>query len=262
VLGIAGGFSYANNAAIGVGFELGSLDGKVKATVADGASITAAGDVTVAAADITDIRSFVVSISVSTGDSGLGAAGTATVWTVTKNVEASINATGTIGVAADGSVTVDADERLDLSLLAGTGAGGSNAGAGIAGALSFVDRTTTAKVGDGARVVSKGNGAGIVDPSGSATRRGLAVDASSHESTILFALAGAAGINGFAGSASVVVPSTTSRTSATIGKNAKINWILHFVCSVSAKYPAFSPFLRIRTADSTALRARSNLPSE
>ena len=51
-------------------------------------------------------------------------------------------------IAADGSVRIAADEKLDLDLVAGNISGGGTAAVGAAAAVPVITKTTTAYIGD------------------------------------------------------------------------------------------------------------------
>ena len=178
---------------------------------------------TVNACNVTNVLSIVATIAIATGSSGIGASGAATIYDVTHDVQAWIEGGGAVDVDANGSVYVDARDELSLIQIAGQGAGGGSAGFGLAGAIALVERTTKAFVGANAKVTALGNGSGIVDPCcGGGAERGLTVEATSKETTMVFAAAGNGGEN-FGGSGSATAATSTTVTEAYIGAGAQVN---------------------------------------
>ncbi|MCB2040473.1 MAG: hypothetical protein KDH48_06615, partial [Rhodoferax sp.] len=137
---------------------------------------------------------------------------------------------GTRSVTADGSVLVSALDDLTMTNVAGGVALGQNAvGAGVA--LQVDKSQVAAYVGAGAVVDAKGNGAGLLAPTGTQSAsgvpqtsaiKGLAVTAVAFENIHTVAVGGAAAARAsVAGSAAVTVLARS--TTASIAENARIN---------------------------------------
>ena len=223
LVNIAGAFSVAGRAAVGLSLDIGALNTTVQAWVAGDAAVTATGDVLISARNDSEVLSIAAALSIATDSSGIGASGSATGYGVTHNVAAWIDAGGAVDVTATGSVYVDAADKFQLVLIAGQGAGGGSAGFGIAASVAVLERTVKAYVAPNAKITALGQGTGITDPGGSGFGgRGLTIDATSEEDILLFAAGGAGGEN-FGGAASITVTTSTTVTEAYIGDGAQVN---------------------------------------
>ena len=183
-------------------------------------TVTATGDITVAAANVTEVVSVAASLSVATD--GFAGSGSASSINLDHNVEAFV-AAGAV-VSADGSIYVDADERANVTIVGGSAAGSSgDAGVGLSLANLNLSRTVQAYVGEGATVTAKGNGSGILDPGGTGCGgAGLTLDATTEDHLLLFAGGGAVS-ESFALAGSAVVNTMHSTTMAYIAAGALVN---------------------------------------
>ena len=220
---VAGVASVALNgsAAVGLAVDIAVQDGKAVATLA--APVASAGDVRVFAADSQTLFGVAAGVAAAVKD-GAGAAGSVSVSQVKQAALATIAANTT--VTAAGSVRVDADGRLSNLRVAGAVAGGKQAGVGGAATVNTVpDRAVRAVIGDGARVTGRGAGPTISDPQNpSVFGAGVAVDAKTTDSFLLFAAAGAISPGNLALAATVLVDLVTNDTTeARIGAGAVID---------------------------------------
>ena len=160
LLGVAGAVAFGGRGGVGAGADVGLIDKTTKATV--GGNIKARDTVTVEALSREDITS--VAASLSAGGSA-GIAGSASVYVV------DIATLGEIADAAkvhsDGNVIVSADDANEIDMIAGNGAFGGTAGVGASAAVAVIDKTTTARVGEGATVDALGKAPGVTVADGS-----------------------------------------------------------------------------------------------
>ncbi|MGN6157707.1 MAG: hypothetical protein ACTHNL_06410, partial [Devosia sp.] len=221
-------------AAAGVGVTVGiaggvtvfALDSTTEATIDDGASVTAGGNVLVNADDVT--RTSMVVGSLAVGATGVGVGVSIGVTDITKDTEASIaadadvtalgNGTGidaytgadfTTAAVANG-VIVNANSNESVFTLGMTGAGGF---AGLAGSVSLqlLDVTTLASVGD----------ATINDGSGANSAQDVVVVA--RDSSSIAAIDGAVAIGAIGASGAVDVGILRNTTQATIADGATVD---------------------------------------
>jgi hypothetical protein len=100
LINIAGAFSVAGRAAVGLSLDFGTLNATVNAWVDGGAAIIATGDVTISARNDAEVLSISAALSIATDSSGIGASAAATGYDVTHNVAAWIGAGGETDVSA------------------------------------------------------------------------------------------------------------------------------------------------------------------
>ena len=154
--------------------------------------------------------------------------GSVSINVVAHDIDAHIS--GTRSVTADGSILVAAADDLVMTSVAGGVALGQNAvGAGVS--LQIAKNKVTAYIGADAVVDARGNGSGILAPTGTKDGsgnlqttlvKGLAVTATSFEDVVTVSIGGAAAARAaVAGGASVTVLNQT--TSAYVGENAAVN---------------------------------------
>ena len=235
-LGIAGSLALAGDLAFAPGVVVLVVKNTTTASIDDGASVTARGDVAVGAHSSGDVLTIAAAAAASGTASLGGSVSFVGIFDTTQaNIGDSAASTATgAQVNARGNVLVDASDDTVAYLI--TGALGVGVGAaGLGGAVSIVDlsKSTEAFIGDYATVNALGNGtslAGILDgnytSSGGfetlASFHGVAVQASTSENVTNVAAAGAAGFYaGLAGAVSIEL--FGSNTQADIGANAQIN---------------------------------------
>jgi len=206
--------------ALGVNVALVFIDTDVKAWISGDATVALTGDAKVFAGNSTDIIGVAASLGVSTDSSAL--AGSASAISLDHDVQAFIGA-GTGSVSADGSIFLDADDFVDLIVLAGQVAGGSDSGFGASVAYVSVNRTVLVYIAADARVTALGQGAGLLDPGATGYGgAGLTLDASAKDTLLVVAAGGSGGDEvGFAASAVITV--VTSTVEAYIGQRAIVN---------------------------------------
>ncbi|RRS02329.1 LEPR-XLL domain-containing protein, partial [Aquabacterium soli] len=216
---IAAGGSGGGTAGVAGSAVVNILNETTRATVGDGAEITArtnvggapTPDVQVKASDITDIVAVGGSVSVG-GTAGVGAG--VSVGKFNKNTQASIGSAVTADVQGD--IVVDARTLENVTSVAAAGAGGGTAGvAGSAGVL-VLDVVTRAFIGDDPDVAGASLGAGDVHAQGSIS---IAADDYLDETNV----AGSIGVGGTVGiGAAVGVPVVNKRVEAFVGAGAKV----------------------------------------
>jgi hypothetical protein len=235
-LGIAGALSISGTVAVAPGVVVLVINNTTTATIADGASVAALGDVAVAAHSSGDVLTIAAAAAVSGTGSGGGAISYVGVNDTTQaNIgNAPATAKGGAQVNAGGNVLVDATDDTEAYQITGALAVGVD-GAGIGGAVSIVNlsKNTFAFIGNYATVNALGNSAslaGIFDGNDTAgggfetlaSFHGVAVQAATSENVTNIAAAGAAGFYaGLAGGVSIELFNST--TKAYTGNNAQIN---------------------------------------
>ncbi len=162
LLGVAGAVAFGGRGGVGAGADVGVIDKLTTASIDTGASVKANDTVAVDARTREDITS--VAASLSAGGSA-GVAGSASVYVVDIDTVGQIADAAT--VHSDGNVIVSADDANEMDLIAGNGAFGGTAGIGASAAVAVIDKTVTARVGDGATVDALGKAAGVTVADGS-----------------------------------------------------------------------------------------------
>ncbi len=208
---VAGAAADGNRTGVGAAFDIGIFNDTVEARI-DG-TVTATGDVTVAASNF----SVLVSLAASLGnaDTGLGLAGSVGVNYVDSDVTAEIGGT----VTADGSVGVFATDQLIAVSIVGA-VGNGTTGIGIAPGVLVVDHATRAALTGTANVTAKGFGSGLDYHGG--TANGLVVAADTDDKLFMLSAAGAkADTTAVAGSVGTI--NVLGTTEATIADGARVN---------------------------------------
>ncbi len=208
VVGIAGSAAGGGSAGVGAAIDTAVFNKDVIASIESGSSVGADGTVTVKADSNEDVVSITAAIAAG-GKAGVG--GAVSVVVSTNDTQAYI-ADDLAGVATNvdagsGSVNVDANDDLLLVMVAGSGAGGGNAGVGGSFAVSTIINETKAYIGNKADVDAAGT---------------VSVTAGNSEDIITTVVGGAGGgTAGVAATASVNIIKTT--TEASIGKEADVD---------------------------------------
>ncbi|MFO0840974.1 MAG: VCBS repeat-containing protein [Gemmataceae bacterium] len=211
VAGVAAA-AVAGTAAVGLAADIAVMTGEgAKANL--GGQVTSAGDVKVYATDSQTLFGVAAGLAAALKD-GAGAAGSASVGSVKQTAIASVARNA--HVEATSSVRVDADGRLYDLRVAGGVAGGKNAGVGGAATVNLVpNRTVRAVIDDFARVRASGaNGLVLEDPQGvlGSGTAGVAVNAGTADTLLLFAAAGALSPGTLALAGTVTVNLMTNNT--------------------------------------------------
>ncbi|HEV8463176.1 MAG TPA: hypothetical protein VGQ38_20990, partial [Gaiellaceae bacterium] len=156
VLGLAGSLSYGGTAGVGAGVDVEDLSKDTEAWIASGGTATLTGNATIDATSTEDMKS----ISVGGGFGGTAAVNVNAAVSVIDVTTNAYIADGTLGthakLFAGGSVRVAADETLTLDAIAGNLSGGGTAAVGASVAVPVVTKNTHAYIGNFAEV----NGAG------------------------------------------------------------------------------------------------------
>ena len=195
-LGIAFG-----SAGVAAGLDLGVINKQTRATIGNGAVVTARGAVGVHATSTEKMTT--LSTNVGVGDSA-GVAGSASVYVVDTETQALVADNATVDT--NGAVEVTANGDYSIVSVAGVFAFGSSAGVGAANVTLTHTDSVLAEIGDSTSI-SAGDD--------------IVVDARSSEDLIGTSAAGAgASTAAVAASATVVVMNETTR--AGIGRNANI----------------------------------------
>jgi hypothetical protein len=241
-LGIAAGLAASSSAAITAAATVLVANETTIASVADGASLLARGDIDVEAHASEDLLTVAATGS---GSGGASVGGSASVVVVNDTTQANIgqsaasDAEGAKAIAL-GNVIVAASDDTNLVTVAGGLAIGGVAGFGAAVAVSVFDKNTAAFVGDHATVVAAGltssvDGVydGTIDSAKGTfnalpTFHGLAVQAESIEDVTQVGVAAGIGVYvGLGGGVSVEI--YNANTFAYIGAGAKINQALQLL---------------------------------
>ena len=160
LLGVAGAVAFGGRGGVGAGADVGLIDKTTTASVAGNVKVN--DTLTVDARSSEDITS--VAASLSAGGSA-GIAGSASVYVVDIATLGEIADAAT--VHSDGNVIVSADDANEIDMIAGNGAFGGTAGVGASAAVAVIDKTTTARVGEGATVDALGKAPGVTVADGS-----------------------------------------------------------------------------------------------
>ncbi|WP_141847710.1 beta strand repeat-containing protein, partial [Humibacillus xanthopallidus] len=151
IVAAAGMVAIGGTAGIGAGADVEVITKTTTSSVGDRTRITANGDVVVSAVSSEKITSISVGGAVG-GDVAIALNAGVSVMTVTT--------TATLGastvVVAGGNVLVTADEVLELLIVAGNVTASGSASVGAGAAVPVLTKTTTATVGDGAKVTAYG----------------------------------------------------------------------------------------------------------
>jgi len=221
-MGISGAVAVGGVGGVGAGLGVAIISNTTRAKVGTGALLAAKNDVLVSAKASEDISSAGVAGAVG----GLASlAGGITTVVMTNVTEAELGGT----TVAQGNVDVLAEDITRSGMLAGSVAVGGAAGIGAAVSVISLDKTTTAKIANGAQVTAFAIGSddhtvytGNSFTDTRSTSGGINVDASSKQSAFTLAIAGAAGLGaGVSGVVSVELMDV--KTAATIGNNVGIN---------------------------------------
>ncbi|MHB1242601.1 MAG: beta strand repeat-containing protein, partial [Gaiellaceae bacterium] len=199
------GVSPSGSAGIGAGVVVLIVDEDVRASVGDGASIDAGGDVTVSAAAIDDILTFAASVGVS-NTAGVSASIIVVVLDGDGG-DQTISATVGAGAAisSGGDVEVAASDDAEIALYAGGLAFGSSAGVGVSASILTRSTDVIAAIGAGGVVAADD----------------VSVTAGQSEDVTLLAIGGGgASTAGVAGSATVGV--FDSLTHASVGDGTDV----------------------------------------
>jgi len=152
ILSIAGSLSFGGKAGIGAALDFSTYNNTNDAFIGSGAQINASGDVIVNAS--TDEQLLPIAASLA-GGQGFGISGSASKDEITNSTNATVEASA--AVDAVGQLQLKADDASKLLLIVGSLGGGSNAGVGLAGAISIqsqplLDREVNAVVDNGANL--------------------------------------------------------------------------------------------------------------
>src|SRR5439155_736002 len=164
LLGIAGAIAVGGSAGVGVGVDVEVVNKTTEAKIGNSVIANARGNVTVDATSTEQATSIAAGISAG-GSAGVSVNAGVSVYTITTTALIGDSAT----VTADGSVRVQADEKLTMNIVAGTVSAGGSAGVGVAAVVPVLTKTTSATIGDYASVTGKGNGSALTIKSGSYT---------------------------------------------------------------------------------------------
>ncbi len=236
-LGIAGSVAISGDLSVAPGVVVLVVNNTTTASIDDGVSVAALGDVAVVAHSGGDVLAIAAAAAVSGTAAGGGSVAYVGINDTTQaNIGDSATSAGAgAQVNAGGSVLVDATDTTVAYLVTGSLAIGID-GAGIGGAVSIVDlgKTTNAFIGNYATVDARGGGSGLdgiydgvvnKTTGGFDTQsgfQGVSVQAATSENVTNVAAAGAAGLYaGLAGGVSIEL--FNSDTTAYVGNDASIN---------------------------------------
>ncbi|MFI5455223.1 MAG: beta strand repeat-containing protein [Isosphaerales bacterium] len=235
-LGIAASLSISGTVAVAPGVVVLVINNTTTASIDDGASVAARGDVAVVAHSSGDVLTIAAAAAVSGEGSG---GGSVSYIGINDTTQANIGNTATSDgagaqVNAGGNVLVDATDDTVAYLITGALSIGIG-GAGIGAAVGIVDlsKNTDAFIGSHATVnalgntpslpgIFDGNYTGSGDFETLSSFHGVAVQAATSENVTNVSAAGAAGFfAGLAGGVSIELFSST--TQADVGNSAHIN---------------------------------------
>jgi hypothetical protein len=236
VVSVTGGASGGGKAGIGAAADTTVAVKKVKATVGESAVVNAAKSVGIDASSSEQVISVTAGLGFG-GNAGVG--GAVSIGVVANEVEASTGKSSTID--SDGNVIINAQDDTSAVLVAGSAAGGGDAGIGGSIAVATLTGSTKALVGDSATVNARGasdaetvySGETVLTDTDSKPgdslaakkteeAKGLSVTAYNREILITTAASGAGG--GTAGVAATVSANViATKSEASIGQRAKIN---------------------------------------
>ena len=162
ILAIAGTVSVGGTASVGAGVDVEAITKSTKAWIGPDVTANVRGDITVDA----DSSESITSIAVGGGFGGTAAVNVnaaVSVLSITTQafVEHGLSSSDGAVLTADGNVRIAANEKLDLDLIAGNVSGSGTAAVGAAASVPVITKTTTAYIGDHARVTGKGGGGGL-----------------------------------------------------------------------------------------------------
>ncbi len=215
-IGLAGG----DTGAVAGAVSINVITDTVIARIGDQSTVTAAGKVSVLAANTAIMGTIAGQLAIG-GKAGVGAAITTAV--IVNHTTAMIS--GAAQVLGTTGVVIDAGSTVTPSVFALGGAAGAKAGVAGSATVTVIDTTTEAYVSDVAvrptnAFVAAGAGAGT--KTGSGTTGDVAIRA--HGTTTLIGAAGALTFGGTAGvGLGVDAGVVTLRTKAYIGANARVN---------------------------------------
>ncbi|HEY1066031.1 MAG TPA: hypothetical protein VGE52_07970, partial [Pirellulales bacterium] len=235
LVGVAGAVAIGGSLAVTPGVAVNVIDETTNAVIGKQTDVYADRDVTVAAVG----RQDVIAVAAGVAGSGTAAVGvSAAVLALESDVNAELgtnatNAADRALVQAGGNVVVSAVGETETTQIAGSlGVGLGAAGVGGAAAVTVIEKTTNASIGDYAIVDAKGHGGAVSARKGEMSDsgampapvsvRGVVVQATSKED--VFQVAASAAGGKFAGVAGgVTVEVLDSDTTARIGGNTTIN---------------------------------------
>ena len=154
--------SVGGTASVGAGVDVEAITKGTKAWIGPDVTANVRGDITVDA----ESSESITSISVGGGFGGTAAVNVnaaVSVLNITTQafVEHGLSSGDGAVLTADGNVRIAANEKLDLDLVAGNISGSGTAAVGAAASVPVITKTTTAYIGDHARVTGKGGGGGL-----------------------------------------------------------------------------------------------------
>ena len=205
-ISVAGGVQYGGTGGFGAGVDIGVYHKDTYAYVADGAVLRAKDDVVIEAQSNEEL----LSVAANIGAGGFAVALSASIFDIHSNTKAYVGSGAT--VAADGDMSVSADDTATFTMIAGSaGVGTSSGGVGVANTTLVHSDLVEAYIGANSKVTALGSS-------------GLALEATSSEDLLVISGALGAGSSvGAAGSASVSV--MNEHTHAYIADGAKINLV-------------------------------------
>ena len=162
ILGIAGTISVGGTASVGAGVDVEAITKSTKAWIGADTTANVNGDLTVDANSSESITSIAVGGGFG-GSAAVNVNAAVSVFSITTQAfvdHGAIAGDGAI-LTANGSVRIAADENLDLDLVAGNVSGSGSAAVGAGAAIPVITKTTTAFIGNHARVTGKGGGGGV-----------------------------------------------------------------------------------------------------
>ena len=161
IVSVAGSLAAAGTAAVGIGADVGVVTKKTEAYIESGVTATVEKDIVITATSSENITSVAA---------GLAASGTvsialdASVHVLDIQTRAFIGdrpgdglaSAGAGNVHAGGNILISADESSEIDKIVGVLAVSGTAGIGAAGAVTVIDKTTEAFIGEGAKVTADG----------------------------------------------------------------------------------------------------------
>ncbi|MGH7222172.1 MAG: beta strand repeat-containing protein, partial [Gemmataceae bacterium] len=224
VVSVAGGFGFAiDGGGVGAGIDIGNYTNTVLASVDSGADTSSSGNAEITAKTNFDLLPIAATFAAG---SDFGAAGSLAYEQVTNNTTGSIDGT----LSTDSNLLIASNDTTNVTIVAGgVGVSTGDVGVGVTAIIPFIDRTTTASIGDGASVTALGSDSSPVTYDNQ-TVVGMLLDSTASGSLQDFAVSG--GIASSVGAAGAVIinpflqsnPDTLDDdTEATIGSNATVN---------------------------------------
>ncbi|BAY10423.1 DUF4347 domain-containing protein [Calothrix sp. NIES-2098] len=146
VIAIAGSLGLGGKAGFGAAISFNKVDNSVTATINRSDLRTRLTSINLTATNNSEIRGYVGSLGISTGDQGLGAAGTLAVNLITGKTDAAFLDSKANGSQGLPQITINATDTAFIQSIAGAIGASSANGLGAAAAYNSSDRTTTARV--------------------------------------------------------------------------------------------------------------------